>query len=438
MAFVHENSCECAKSELDLFTIPPTQTSIEMSTFCDYYPLTSLADGTPIEFEIGGTGDDYIDLANTFLYLKVKLTRADGTDLHADDVVAPTNYFLHGLFSQVDIWLNGTQITASMNTYPYRAILEALLSYGSDAKRSQLSASLFYADDAGKFDNIAVDDTANTGFATRRATTARSRTVDLMGRLHADIFFQDRYMLNEVSVKIKLTRSKKEFCLIGADDVNFAIRIVGAELHVRKVKLSPSVFLAHAKALERGTAKYPLKRVVCKTFTIPAGFLDVSIEKLFSGQLPARIVVGLVDVESFNGAIRRNPYNFRHFDLNEIAVYLDGQQAQSVRVLRPDFANRQYVDAYMSLFSGTNKINRDEGNYISREDYATGYSLYVYDLSPDLAENDHFNLIRQGNVRLVLKFANALPGAVTAVVYAEFDSLIEVDRDRNIVYDFAS
>ena len=92
----------------------------------------------------------------------------------------------------------------------------------------------------------------------------------------------------------------------------------------------------------------------------------------------------------------------------------------------------------MSLFSGTNKINRDEGNYISREDYARGYSLYVYDLSPDLAENDHFNLIRQGNVRLVVKFANALPGAVTAVVYAEFDSLIEVDRDRNIVYDFAS
>ena len=193
MAFVHENSCECAKSELDLFTIPPTQTSIEMSTFCDYHPLTSLADGTPIEFEIGGTGDDYIDLANTFLYLKVKLRRADGTDLHADDVVAPTNYILHGLFSQVDIWLNGTQITASMNTYPYRAMLEALLSYGSDAKRSQLSASLFYADDAGKFDSIAVDDTANTGFSTRRATTARSRTVDLMGRVHADIFFQDRY-----------------------------------------------------------------------------------------------------------------------------------------------------------------------------------------------------------------------------------------------------
>ena len=438
MAFVHENSCECAKSELHLFSIPPTQTSVEMSSFCDYHPLTSLTDDTPIEFEIGGTGEDYIDFGNTFLYLKFKLTRADGSDLQADDVVAPTNYFLHGLFSHVDISLNGTQITTSTNTYPYQAMFEALLSYGRDTKRSQMTAALFYGDDAGKFDTVALDDTANVGFATRQAITARSRTVDLMGRLHADIFFQDRYMLNEVNVKIKLTRSKKEFCLIGDPAAAYAIRIVAAELHVRKVKLSPSVFLAHSKALEHGTAKYPVKRVVCKTFTIPAGFLDLSHEKLFSGQLPARLVVGLVDVESFNGAIGRNPYNFQHFGLNEIGVYLDGQQAQSIRVLRPDYTNRQFVDAYMSLFTGTNKINRDEGNYISREDYSRGYSLYVYDLSPDLGENDHFNLVRQGNVRLVLKFANDLQRAVSAVVYAEFDSLIEVDRDRNIIYDFAS
>jgi hypothetical protein len=29
MALVHQNSCECTKSELDLFGVPPTQTSVE-------------------------------------------------------------------------------------------------------------------------------------------------------------------------------------------------------------------------------------------------------------------------------------------------------------------------------------------------------------------------------------------------------------------------
>jgi hypothetical protein len=50
------------------------------------------------------------------------------------------------------------------------------------------------------------------------------------------------------------------------------------------------------------------------------------------------------------------------------------------------------VAAYASLFGGTNKINRDEGNDISRSEYANGYTLFAYDLTPDLAEDDHLNL----------------------------------------------
>ena len=103
-----------------------------------------------------------------------------------------------------------------------------------------------------------------------------------MGRIHADIFFQERYMLNEIGVKIKLVRSKDAFCLMSA--LACKAQIVHASLFVRKVKLMPSVFLAHAKTLERGTAKYPIRRVVCKSFTVPQNYLDVSHEKLFSRQ----------------------------------------------------------------------------------------------------------------------------------------------------------
>ena len=78
-------------------------------------------------------------------------------------------------------------------------------------------------------------------------------------------------------------------------DADYKVVITHASLFVRKVKLMLSVFLAHAKALERGTAKYPIRHVVCKSFTIPQNYRDVNHEKLFSGQLPTRIVIGLVD-----------------------------------------------------------------------------------------------------------------------------------------------
>ena len=127
----------------------------------------------------------------------------------------------------------------------------------------------------------------NDGLMKRRAIGSESREFDMMGRLHADIFFQDRYMLNEVGVKIKLVGSKNAFFVMEAGKAV----ITHASLFVRKVKIMPSVFHAHAKTLERGTAKYPIRRVVCKSFAIPQHYLDVSHEKLFSGQLPTRIVV---------------------------------------------------------------------------------------------------------------------------------------------------
>ena len=113
---------------------------------------------------------------------------------------------------------------------------------------------------------------------------------------------------------------------MGAADATFKIRIVDCKLHVRKVRLSPSVFVAHAKALEKGNAKYPIKRTVCKTFTIPAGNLDASQESLFSGQLPTRIVIGCVQNRGFNGAYNLNPFNFEHFNLTQVKIHLDGQQ----------------------------------------------------------------------------------------------------------------
>jgi len=298
---------------LDLFSVPPTQTSIEQGSWIVYYPITSLANGSPIEFDVSASGEDYIDFANTLLYVKAKLTAVDGANLAADAAVSPMNLFLHSMFSQVDILLNGTLITLSTNTYPYRAMLGTLLSYGEDAKTCQLTSALFYKDQAGVMDSIEFGgDVAarNSGLVQRRSIAAQSRKFDMMGRLHADIFFQDRYMLNEVGVKIKLIRSKNAFCVMG----NGKVVITHASLFVKKVKIMPSVFLAHAKTMKQGTAKYPIRRVVCKSFTIPQHYLDVSHEKLFSGQLLSRIVIGLVSNQAFNGHAESNPFNFQHFN----------------------------------------------------------------------------------------------------------------------------
>lgn len=50
MSFLHSHSEACLKSELDIFSLPPTQTAIESSTWVSYKPVSSLTDESPIEF----------------------------------------------------------------------------------------------------------------------------------------------------------------------------------------------------------------------------------------------------------------------------------------------------------------------------------------------------------------------------------------------------
>ena len=142
----------------------------------------------------------------------------------------------------------------------------------------------------------------------------------------------------------------------------FKVKIENGIMFAKKVKLCPSV----RKVLENATAKYPICRVVCKTVTVPIGYRDVSHEKLFSRQLPTRIVIGLISTEGFNGAFTRNPLNFRHFNLMEISVYSDGQQQCGIKPLTTDFANDVYERAYNTLFSETGMVLKDSTDWTER------------------------------------------------------------------------
>ena len=167
---------------------------------------------------------------------------------------------IYSLFSYVDdVTLNGTQIISSMTIYAYRAYLETLLNYGLAAKMSQLTSVLFYEDEAGKLDKLypRIPDSADKNIALNMQAdfASVSKVIDMIGRLHSDIFFQERYMLNEVNLRMKLTRSKDTFALMAAGGVAYSIIVNAASLLICKVKISLMVNLAHAKAFEIGTAK---------------------------------------------------------------------------------------------------------------------------------------------------------------------------------------
>ena len=442
MAFIHQKSCECTKTELDLFSLPPTQTSIDSGKWVQYKPISSLTDDSPIEFVVPGHGDEYTDMSQTLLHIQATIVKEDGTNLtDADQLkeLGPISNWLHSLFSQVDMYLNHKLVTPQNNTYAYRAYLENLLNYSKEAKDSHLTSVLFYKDASAHFDDC---DELNAGLVNRRLYTNKSKYADMVGHLHIDLCNQNKFMLNGVEMRLRLVRSKNAFCIMSKTVTTYKVHIKEANLFVRRCKINPSVLLAHSRTLESGTAKYPITRVEVKSITLPAGIQNKTLDSVFLGQLPKRIIVGMVTNKAFNGDYKKSPYNFQHFKMNYFALYVDGEQVP-MKALQPVFGpndQEAYVLAYHTLFSGTGIHFGDSGNDTSRAEYKKGYTLLAFDLTPDLSANEstHWNLMRNGNLRMELGFAEALTESVNVIVYAELDNVIEIDRHRNVSVDFGA
>ena len=365
----------------------------------------------------------------TYLHVICKVIHSGGTNLKEGENIAPINNLLHSLWSQVDLYLNDMLITPSTNTYPYRAYLETLLSFDDSVKRNRLRSALWVNDWRGTRE----DYDRNSGYNRRKSCVRESQLVELYGRLHLDLFMQERFLVNAVDMKLKLTRSKPGFVLMG-DSADYQIKLEQVHLYVRKVTLNPAVLLAHAKALDKTPVKYPVQRVEMKTYAVTKGGLTANHQNVFMGQIPKIIIVGMVRSESFNGAVKTNPFYFEHNSIDFIALHVNGEQFPS-KAFKPDFSEGLFMREYHSVFADTN-MDGDQSNNIDREDYKLGSTLFAFDLTPGQGDSGHFNLIRTGNVDVEIHFARASTTNQNVILYAQFDNVMEIDKNRKLAFDF--
>ena len=249
----HKDSSASSSSSLDLFLLPPTQSRFQKDKSIDYHLITSLSDGGPTEFKVSESGKEFLDHARSYLYLKVKVSQTDGSNLDGASKVGFANYAIASLFNQVDVILGGKLISSATNTYAHRSILEVLLNYDKEAAGSQLGCGLFCKDTAGQMEemDISEDPVLKMGLGTRSEWTKTSKTVELQGRIHSDLFNQEKLILNGVDLTLKLHRHKPEFCLLSADIAPvYKIIIVDTIIYVKKIKLTTFSFQCHQHSFQ--------------------------------------------------------------------------------------------------------------------------------------------------------------------------------------------
>jgi hypothetical protein len=75
---------------------------------------------------------------------------------------------------------------------------------------------------------------------------------------------------------------------------------------------------------------------------------------------------------------------------------------------------------------------------ISREECAKANTLLGFNLTPEMSEVGTSQLIKQGNLRMEIHVTEALAGTINVVLYAEFDNVIEIGTNRQILFDYSA
>ena len=104
----------------------------------------------------------------------------------------------------------------------------------------------FYEDEPAKIDgaNGRADDVA-----ARKALVANSQENYFIGKPASDILTCDKHLLSGVSLRISFKRSTNDFAVISESNKHYRVKIIEANLYVRKMTIAHHVLTAIEKTL---------------------------------------------------------------------------------------------------------------------------------------------------------------------------------------------
>jgi len=429
-SLLDKRSQPAGKSEVELFSLPPTQVAIERGYWHEVFLKNSLTDSGPFEFHIPAD-PSYIDLSKNYIFLELSILKKDGTKAEAGKV-GPINLVGKTIFKQVKLYLNNKVCMDSGDGYAFISYLQTELNYGPDAKATHLETALYERDKSESMDSA-----ENDGWKYRAGVFENSRRVQMMAPIHCDLFNQERLLLSHMDIRLELHRNSDAFALLAWDKEQYKIKLHKMSWFVKKVDLAPSLALSFETYLSRETAKYPIRRMVCKTINIDATSRDTPNLILTNGQIPRRVILTFIEKSCYFGDFEKNPFNFKPYNVREITITAGGYNFPR-NPIELDFDNKRYIHGYVNLMEALNLSQSDRGNSLTLSEFAQGYFFYAIDLTPDTCDGMFWELVQQGTVSVKVVFRSDLKQDIKMLCFCEFDNLLSIDKNRNVFLDYST
>jgi hypothetical protein len=351
---------DAVRTEFDLFSEAPLQRMVKSFQLDEVFSFNNVKSDATITFQVRGTPTQWVDLDDTYLMVRYKMVTHDGTDIANEQntcvkTIEEPNLF-HNLWQKVEMTIDNTHVKSVVTPYPMRAYMENLLTTPATALDEKYETEGFWKEKAGDIDHTVEDTVAHVGTNTPWRNVVQMRHKGspqhvLYGKLAVDLWRQGRNIPPTHDLTLILTKNRPQFYLRSAETPGQEHKIVLEEvkLIVKRVQLYDDAQTGIDQAIvEAGVIKYPIKRVDVKSYALAKGTQIFQENSIISGQIPSRVIVGMVDNDAFAGTYAKSPFNFKHYSVEEMYLHHNGDTYPSNRYT-PSFTRKDAIVPWLNL-----------------------------------------------------------------------------------------
>ena len=400
-----------------------------------YNSVAAITNTGPVEFLIPRDNECSFILNQTRLSGHFIVQDGEGKGVTETDNVTLVNHFAACLFSQVEVYLNGTQVCdlSSAVSYPWKMFIQSFLSYSLEVKDSYLQSEGYYSESADEIEKIYAESNNEKSLTKRKTLITDLKKVYFSTRLAVDLFHTDRFLPPNVDIKIKLVRSPEKFGLLQkGTDSKFKIELKDLKLQMRKILPTLQERDKFKSRLLREPCYLPYKASRMRHYVIPTGVSSMNIANISNGILPKSVFFVMIHNQAMSHDPTKNPFRFEHFNLSNYNLKKNGQ-CVFPRPFQINPATGDVVELYRHLYDSIGISHSNQSIGLTFDQFLKGRFFLAADLTPDQCNSYHAHPDSFGNLDLELGFSAITPHPIYVIAYSIFNSGIKLDQFQQVI-----
>ena len=412
---------------LSIYEPQPADIGVRRDYIIDYVPLAPVSQGSVVEFYIPSTNLYWLSLDKSWLTIRGKILKSDGTKLTSTDKVSCINALGMTMWRECDIMLQQKSMSSDIGPlYTYKCMLDLYAYTHNDYLSRGAQTFLFYPDTPGNVDSVVITDGPNLGLVSRHEFISKTEFC-MDSPLGHDLALQNKLLPPGIEIKIKLTRNSNDFILMSSSATeNYQLQLTECTLHVHGLELSPGMLTKQHEILSDHNAYYHYRKSILRSFTLPKSTKSWSMAQPFGTHIPFDILLCFIPNDNYLGKLSKNPLFLDHCNVTNITFRAEGYQPVSIKT---NFAQNQMSSMYKALYE-PDMGQISPAGLLNMSDMKNGQALFRIKLGKSGYERAF--RAKHGQTHLSIEMSAELTKAYTLIAYGRRHDSYSCDVFKNI------